>query len=91
MKPLWNRVLIEPIVESNEIAGGIVRPEDSKKKEVSKGKVISVGEKVQAVKPGDIVLFSPYHYDEIRKDLFVIEDGDIWVIEERAEGTETTQ
>lgn len=88
MKPLWNRVLIEPIVESNEIAGGIVRPEDSKKKEVSKGKVLSVGEKVLSVKPGDVVLFSPYHYDEIEKNLFVIEDVDIWVVLDTTTTTE---
>lgn len=89
MKPLGNRVLIEPIKEPSVEASGIVRPEDSKKKEVSKGKVVAIGDDVRKVSVDDIVLFSPYHYDEIRKDLFIIEDIDIWVVlEETTTGTE---
>lgn len=80
MKPLGHRVLVEPIKEKLEEASGIVRPEDSKKREVAKGKVIAIGEEVKNVQVGQEVLFSPLHYDEISKELFVILDEDIWVL-----------
>lgn len=80
MKPLGKRVLIEPIEEKREEASGIVRPEDSKKKEVVKGKIIAIGDDVSRVKVGDVVLHNPYQYDEIEKNLFVTEEVDIWVV-----------
>lgn len=81
MKPLGNRVLLEPIKESSTDSSGLVRPEDSKKKEILRGKIVGVGSFVDfELNVGQEVLFSPYHYEEIRKDLFVIEDKDIWVV-----------
>lgn len=56
MKPLGDRVLIEPDTPSEETASGLIlkqawRPETT-------GTVKAVGEKVREVKPGDYVLFS---------------------------------
>lgn len=56
MKPLGDRVLIEPDTPAEETASGLIVkrtyvPETT-------GTVIAIGEKVREVKPGDYVLFS---------------------------------
>ena len=76
LKPLGNRLVVEPIEEEEMTAGGIVLPETAKEKP-QKGKVISAGpgdrnekgDRIQMdVKAGDTVLFAKYAGTEIKVD-----------------------
>ena len=72
IKPLANRVLIQPAEAEKTTASGIVIPDSSEKKPV-RGKVIAVGEGTKdekmVLKEGDNVLYGKYAGTEV-------EDGD---------------
>ncbi|MEK7151297.1 MAG: co-chaperone GroES [Patescibacteria group bacterium] len=76
IKPLGDRVLIEPLREERK-RGGIILPETVDKERPEMGRVIAVGvgridesgKKVpMSVKKGDKVLFTKYGPDEIKVD-----------------------
>jgi len=91
LKPLGNRLVVEPIEEEEMTAGGIVLPETAKEKP-QKGKVISAGpgdrnekgDRIQMdVKAGDTVLFSKYAGTEIKVDgkkLLILRESDVLAI-----------
>jgi len=91
LKPLGNRLVVEPIEEEEITAGGIVLPETAKEKP-QKGKVISAGpgdrnekgERIQMdVKAGDTVLFAKYAGTEIKVDgkkLLILRESDVLAI-----------
>ena len=75
IRPLGDRVLVEPI-EENEKVGGIYIPDTAKEKPMQ-GKVISVGKKTDKetgkeipfdVKAGDTVLLPKYGGTEVKLD-----------------------
>ena len=72
IKPLADRVLIQPAEAEKTTASGIVIPDSSEKKPV-RGKVIAVGEGTKdekmVLKEGDNVLYGKYAGTEV-------EDGD---------------
>jgi len=93
LKPLGNRVVVEP-VEGDEITpGGIVLPETAKEKP-QKGKILSIGpgerdEKgarvPMDVKAGDVVLYAKYAGTEIKvegKKLLILKESDLLAIVE---------
>ena len=93
IKPLGDRVLIEPLYEEKK-KGGIILPETVDKERPEKGRVIAVGsgridesgKKVPMnVKKGDKVLFTKYGPDEIKVDgkeyLIAKEDNILAIIE----------
>jgi chaperonin GroES len=76
IKPLGDKVLVQPNTSTEKTAGGIVLP-DSAKERPQEGKVIAVGpgrvtdngEKVKVnVKEGDTVIYSKYGGTEIKLD-----------------------
>ncbi|MBN2684926.1 MAG: co-chaperone GroES [Pontiellaceae bacterium] len=76
IKPLGERVLVEPIKEDEAVKGGIIIP-DSAKEKPQEGKVIAVGtgkiddngKKVPFnVKVGDVVLMPKYGGTEVKMD-----------------------
>jgi chaperonin GroES len=76
IRPLGDRVLIEPLHEEKR-KGGIILPETVDKERPEKGRVVAVGlgrvdengKKVpMSVKKGDKVLFTKYGPDEIKVD-----------------------
>jgi len=77
IEPLGKRITLKPIKE--EESDGVYVPEDMKKR-LSKGEVVNVGGEVTHVKVGDVVIFSPFHYDEITEDLLICDEQDIWGI-----------
>ncbi|MEJ2706117.1 MAG: co-chaperone GroES [Anaerolineales bacterium] len=91
LKPLGNRVVIEPIEEEEVTASGIVLPETAKEKP-QKGKVLSVGpgdrndegERIPMdVNEGDTVLFAKYAGTEIKLDgkkLLIMRESDLLAI-----------
>jgi chaperonin GroES len=93
LKPLGNRLVIEPIEQEEITAGGIVLPETAKEKP-QKGKVISTGpgdrdedgDRIPMdVKAGDTVLFAKYSGTEIKMDgkkLLILRESDVLAIVE---------
>ncbi len=91
LKPLGNRVVIEPIEQEDITSGGIVLPETAKEKP-QKGTILSVGPGERDedgkyipmdVKKGDTVLFAKYAGTEIKVDgdkLLILKESDILAI-----------
>ena len=91
LKPLGDRVVVEPIEQEEVTAGGIVLPETAKEKP-QKGTVLAVGpgdrdedgDRIPMdVKEGDTVLFAKYSGTEIKMDgkkLLILRESDILAI-----------
>jgi chaperonin GroES len=93
LKPLGNRVVVEPVEQEEITAGGIVLPETAKEKP-QKGKVLSIGPGDRDdkgkyipmdVKENDTVLFAKYAGTEIKvegKKLLILRESDLLAIVE---------
>jgi chaperonin GroES len=91
LKPLADRVVVEPIEDEEVTAGGIVLPETAKEKP-QRGKVLAVGPGgndehgkpvTMEVKDGDTVLFAKYSGTEIKmegKKLLILRHSDLLAI-----------
>jgi len=86
IKPLADRVLIEPTEAEAKTSGGIFIP-DSAQEKPQKGKVIAVGPGTKdvkmEVKMGDTVLYGKYSGTEINvdnKDYLIMRQSDIIAI-----------
>lgn len=90
IKPLGERVLVEPIAQEVTTASGIVLPDTAKEKP-QEGKIVAVGSGVLKdgvrvaleVKEGDRVLFSKYAGTEIKfdgKEYLIMKESDIHAI-----------
>ena len=91
LKPLGNRVVVEPIEQEEVTAGGIMLPETAKEKP-QRGKVLSIGpgdrndkgERIPLdVAEGDTVLFAKYAGTEIKMDgkkLLILRESDLLAI-----------
>ena len=86
IKPLADRVLIEPMVAETKTASGLYIPDTAKEKP-QKGKVVAVGagtkdEKI-TVKIGDTVLYGKYAGTELKldgADYLMMRESDILAI-----------
>ena len=83
IKPLADRVLVEPQAAETKTASGIIIPETAKEKP-QKGKVIAVGngkkDHDMTVKEGDMVLYGKYSGTELKlegKDYLMVREDDI--------------
>ena len=90
IRPLGERVLIEPIAKEETTASGIVLPDTAKEKP-QEGKVVAVGKGAvkdgvhvaPEVKVGDRVLFSKYAGTEIKydgKEYLIMKESEIHAI-----------
>ena len=86
VKPLSDRVLIEPHPAEEKTAGGLFIPDTAKEKPLA-GKVVAVGpgtaEVTMEVKVGDQVLYGKYSGTEINidgKDYLIMRQNDILAI-----------
>lgn len=86
IKPLADRVLVEPAEAEEKTASGIIIPDTAKEKP-QKGKVIAVGEgkkdEPMTVKVGDPVLYGKYSGTEINvdgKEYLMMRESDILAI-----------
>ena len=80
VKPLADRVLIEPNPAEEKTAGGLFIPDTAKEKPLA-GKVIA--DVKMEVKTGDQVLYGKYAGTEINidgKDYLIMKQGDILAI-----------
>ena len=71
IKPIADRVLVEPLAAEQKTASGIIIPETAKEKP-QRGKVIAVGkgkkDEIMELKAGDEVLYGKYAGTEITID-----------------------
>ena len=91
IKPLADRVVIEPIEQDEVTAGGIILPETAKETP-QQGKIVAAGpgrteEKGKRVdmevKVGDKVLYAKYSGTEIKQDgkkLLILRESDILAV-----------
>ena len=86
IKPLADRVLIEPAEAEQKTASGIIIPDTAKEKP-QRGKVVAVGKGTKdyemTVKIGDKVLYGKYSGTEINIDgtvYMIMKESDIYAI-----------
>ncbi len=86
MKPIHDRVLIEPEQAEEKTASGIIIPDTAKEKP-QRGKVVAVGtgkkDEPITVKVGDEVLYGKYSGTEITvdgKEYLIMRESDIFAI-----------
>jgi chaperonin GroES len=91
IKPLADRIVVEPIEQEEVTAGGIILPETAKEKP-QQGKIVAAGpgrtdEKGKRVdmevKVGDKVLYAKYSGTEIKQDgkkLLILRESDILAV-----------
>lgn len=91
IKPLDDRVVIEPLEEADKTAGGIFLPETAKEKP-QQGKVVAVGPGKMldsgkaadmSVKKGDVVIFAKYSGTEVEvdgKELVIMRETDLLAV-----------
>lgn len=86
VKPLADRVLVEPAAAEEKTASGIIIPDTAKEKP-QKGVIVAVGEGKKdepiTVKVGDNVLYGKYSGTEISiegKDYLIMRESDIFAI-----------
>lgn len=94
LKPLADRVVVEPVEQEEKTASGIILPETAKEKP-QEGIVLAVGpgrygeedERIpMEVKEGDRVLFAKYAGTEVKledKKLLILRESDILAILEK--------
>lgn len=93
LKPLGNRVVVEPQEQEEKTTSGLFLPETAKEKP-QKGSVLSIGpgERDEAgkripldVKVGDVVLYAKYGGTEVKidgKKLLILRESDILAVVE---------
>jgi chaperonin GroES len=93
LKPLADRLVVEPLEQEEVTAGGIILPETAKEKP-QQGKVVAAGsgrtdergEKVaMEVKVGDTVLYAKYSGTEVKmsgKKMLILRESDVLAIVE---------
>ena len=96
LKPLGDRVVVEPVEQEEMTASGLVLPETAKEKP-QKGIVLAAGPGARDddgnsvamdVKEGDMVLFAKYAGTEFKVDskkLLILKEGDLLAIVETTE------
>lgn len=86
IKPLSDRVLIEPAAAETQTVSGIFIPDTAKEKP-QKGTVVAVGngtkDHTMTVSVGDVVLYGKYSGTELKfdgKDYLIMKEDDIFAI-----------
>jgi len=93
LKPLGDRVILEPVIDEKKSKGGIILPETVDKERPEKGRVVAVGpgkfdedgkKRIPlSVKKGDVVLFTKYGPNEVKiegKEYLIAREEDILAI-----------
>ncbi len=86
IKPLADRVIVEPAAAEQKTSGGIIIPDTAKEKP-QKGIVLAIGpgkkDEPVTLKVGDKVLYGKYSGTEISidgKDLLIMKESDIYAV-----------
>jgi chaperonin GroES len=86
IKPLADRVLVEPMAAETKTASGIIIPDNAKEKP-QKGKIVAVGNGTKdgkmTVSVGDTVLYGKYAGTELKfegQDYLIMRESDLLAI-----------
>ena len=86
IKPLADRVLVEPASAETKTASGIIIPDTAQEKP-QKGTVIAIGKGTKdnpiTVKPWDLVLYGKYSWNELNYngiDYLIMKEADILAV-----------
>lgn len=86
LKPLSDRVLVEPAAAETTTASGIIIPDTAKEKP-QRGTIVAVGpgkkDHTMTVKVGDVVLYGKYAGTELKldgKDYLIMREDDILAV-----------
>jgi chaperonin GroES len=86
IKPLADRVIVEPAAAEEKTASGIIIPDTAKEKP-QRGLIVAVGggkkDEPMTVKVGDTVLYGKYSGTEISlegKDYLIMKESDIFAV-----------
>lgn len=86
IKPLADRVLVEPAAAETKTASGIIIPDTAKEKP-QQGTIVAVGkgkkDEPMTVKVGDKVLYGKYSGSELKwegKDYLIMKESDILAV-----------
>ena len=91
IKPLDDRVVVQPLEQESQTSGGIFLPETAKEKPqqgkiiaVGPGKLLDSGERAKlSVKKGDVVLFAKYSGSDVEvdgKELLIMRESDLLAV-----------
>lgn len=92
IRPMDDRILVEPMEEEKATSFGLVLPETASREKPQKGKVVAVGPgKVSddgkrismTVKQGDVVLYTKYGPTEVKlegQEIFFLQESDVLAI-----------
>jgi chaperonin GroES len=86
LKPLADRVIIEPAAAEEKTAGGIIIPDTAKEKP-QKGTVVAVGngkkDEPMTLKEGDVVLYGKYSGTEVQLEgitYLIMKESDVYAV-----------
>lgn len=92
LRPMDDRILVEPMEEETATSFGLVLPDTASKEKPQKGKVVAVGpgklndegKRVpMTVKAGDVVLYTKYGPTEVKiegKEIYFLQESDVLAI-----------
>lgn len=82
MRPLNDKIIVQPDEREEKSAGGVILPDDMQQEQTA-GKVIAVGPEVDGVAEGELVVYAKYGGTEIQYQgtkLLVIRQSDVVVV-----------
>jgi len=89
LRPLGNRIVVEPLAETETTKAGIILPDTVDKEKKAEGKVIAIGDGEKITKlnlqVGDRVLFGKYAGEEVKieqTEYKILSDEDVLAIVE---------
>ncbi len=92
LRPMDDRILVEPAEEETATSFGLVLPDTASKEKPQKGKVVAVGPGKMSdegkrmpmmVKPGDMILYTKYGPTEVKvegKEIYFLQESDVLAI-----------
>lgn len=95
LRPMDDRLLVEPMEEELSTSFGLVLPETASREKPQKGRVVAVGpgklsedgKRIpMTVKAGDVVLYSKYGPTEVKlegKEIYFLQESDVLAIVEK--------
>jgi chaperonin GroES len=83
IRPLHDRVLIKRLDAEEKSESGILFIPDSAKERPQRGRVVAVGDWVEEIKPGDVVVYGKYSGHDLPDNyLIMMEEDVLCVLEE---------
>src|SRR3989344_7644569 len=89
LRPMDDRILVEPLEEETSTSFGLVLPDTASREKPQKGRVVAVGpgklneegkRMPMSVKAGDTVLYTKYGPTEVKiegKEIFFLQESDV--------------